>query len=204
MGPHAMGVPAFSVPYEYFINLMNERGKAMLLPGLSQETLVLSDFREAQELWNAFNMTTLPLNMEKTAEADGMTYGLVEYRSVKTMADLHALLLTRFDGQLADRMLETPEGQMPHYRDLNGMLYGLQADRGSDISRGDATYAVEFAADGNGGKVIATVEELEQGGPVFNEETGEYDEIVAGYSTIEFPFVLTPDGAQFTQFESIW
>ena len=68
--------------------------------------------------------------------------------------------------------------------------------------RGEAAYAVELDADGNAGKVIATVEEY-AGEPTLNEETGRYEQTAAGYVTVEFPFVQTENGARFTHFESI-
>lgn len=202
LGPHAVGILSFTVPYRTIADLLNERGERLLT--LSAEDCALSDFAEADELWRYFDMTTMPLDSEDSVEVDGNTYYRVDYRNLKTMDDLRALLLTRFDAGIVDAMLAPFESGAAHYRDIGGALYGIQCDRGSDISRGDATYAVELTADGSGGRVIATVEELKDGGPIYHEETGQYDEIVAGYSTIEFPFVLTETGARFTHFESIW
>lgn len=202
LGPHSAGLQIFTVPYHRIAGLLSERGERLLT--LDAEGCVLFDFAEADELWCYFDMTTMPLDTTDSVEVDGNTYYRVDYRGLKTMDDLRALLLTRFDAMIVDELLAPLENGVAHYRDIDGVLYGIECDRGSDISRGDATYAVELTADGSGGKVIATVEELEDGGPIYNEQTGEYDEIIAGYSTIEFPFVLTETGARFTHFESIW
>lgn len=202
LGPHAAGLPSFTVPYRTIAGLLNERGERLL--SLKTEDYALADYYEADELWRYFDLTTMPLDCDDSIEVDGNTYYRVDYRGLKTMDDLRALLLTRFDGGIVDELLAPLESGAVHYRDIDGVLYGIQCDRGSDISRGNATYAVELSADGSGGKVIATVEELKDGGPIYNEETGQYDEIVAGYSTIELPFVLTERGARFTHFESIW
>ena len=174
-----------------------ERGERLL--SLSTENYVLADYFEADKLWRCFDMTTMPLDSEDSVDVDGRTYYRVDYRELKTMDDLRALLLTRFDDSIVDELLAPFEGGAVHYRDVDGALYGIQCDRGSDISRGDATYAVELS--GSGGKVIATVEELEWR---YNGETEQYDETVTGHSTVEFPFVLTESGARFTHFESIW
>ena len=202
MGPHSAGIPTFTVPYEYFIHLLNERGETLILPYLPQETLVLADFYEAQELWSYFDLVTMPLDYEKSAEVDGYVYNRVNYREISTMAELRALLLTRFDEPVVDDLLAPDENGFAHYRDIDGVLYGVDAARGSDLTRGEATYAVELDADGNAGKVIATVEEY-AGEPTLNEETGRYEQTAAGYVTVEFPFVQTENGARFTHFESI-
>lgn len=202
LGPHSAGLQIFTVPYHRIAGLLSERSERLLT--LDAEGCVLFDFAEADELWRYFDMTTMPLDTTDSVEVDGNTYYRVDYRGLKTMDDLRALLLARFDGGIADELLAPFENGVAHYRDINGKLYGIQCDRGSDISRGDATYAVELTADGKGGKVIATVEELKDGGATYSEEIGQYDEVIAGYSTIEFPFVLTEAGAQFTHFESIW
>ena len=202
LGPHSAGLQIFTVPYHRIAGLLSERGERLL--ALDAEGCVLSDFAEADELWLYFDMTTMPLDSADSVEVGEYTYYRVDYRDLGTMDDLRALLLTRFDESIVNELLAPFEGGIAHYRDIDGVLYGIQCDRGSDISRGDAAYAVELTADGSGGRVIATVEELKDGGPIYNEETGQYDEIVAGYSTIEFPFVLTENGAQFTHFESIW
>ena len=202
LGPHSAGLQIFTVPYHRIAGLLSERGERLL--ALDAEGCALFDFAEADELWCYFDLTTMPLDSEDSVELDGNTYYRVDYRGLETMDELRALLLTRFDAGIVDELLAPLDSGAAHYRDIDGALYGIQCDRGSDISRGDANYAVELNADGSGGRVIATVEELKDGGPVYNEETGQYDEIVAGYSTIEFPFVLTESGARFTHFESIW
>lgn len=199
LGPHSAGLQIFTVPYHRIAGLLNERGERLL--SLSMENCALSDFAEADELWLYFDMTTMPLDTTDRVEVDEYTYYRVDYRDLRTMDDLRALLLTRFDATIVDELLAPLENGVAHYRDIDGVLYGIQCDRGSDISRGDATYAVELSADGSGGKVIVTAEELEWN---YNEETEQYDEIVTGYSTIDFPFVLTESGARFTHFESIW
>ncbi len=202
LGPHSAGIQSFTIPYHRIAGLLSERGERLLT--LSAEGCALSDFAEADELWHYFDMTTMPLDSEDSVEVDGNTYYRVDYRNLKTMDDLRALLLTRFDAGIVDAMLAPFESGAVHYRDIDGVLYGIQCDRGIDISRGDATYAVELTADGSGGKVIATVEEYTEDDPILNEITGRYEYTVGGYATVEFPFVQTENGAVFTQFESIW
>lgn len=202
LGPHSAGIQSFTIPYHRIAGLLSERGERLLT--LSAEGCALSDFAEADELWHYFDMTTMPLDSEDSVEVDGNTYYRVDYRNLKTMDDLRALLLTRFDAGIVDAMLAPFESGAVHYRDIDGVLYGIQCDRGIDISRGDATYAVELTADGSGGKVIATVEEYTEDDPILNEITGRYEYTVGGYATVEFPFVQTEHGAQFTHFESIW
>jgi len=199
IAPRHMGRPSFRVGYEKFSALLNERGRRLL--ALPEETLVLGDFFEAQELWNYFDLTTMPCDTEGAfAGPDGEAYHLVTYRGLQTLDDLRALLERRFTDELIDgQLLPLAEG---HYAEIGGRLCARLGDRGTNITRGEAAYEVELEE--GGGKVIATVEVLDpDAAPAPGQEAGAHGFPVVGYVTIEYPFTRTENGARFSYFESI-
>lgn len=190
LAAYAMGMPRASVPYARFADLLNERGRRLL--ALPEETLILADYYAAAEMWRWFDSTTMPLD-QSSPMGDG--YYPVQYRGVTTMAALRALLETRFAPALVESLLDPDD---PHYREIGGVLCAIEAARGDDITRGKAEYAVQ--REGDGGKVVATVEELDWDAYTEGMEAPP----VKGHITLEFPFTLTEHGAVFTAFESIW
>lgn len=209
IAPYAMGTPTFTVPYAYLLGSMSDYGRELLADYITPQAQVLADYFEARELWNYFDLCTMPTDAEQSAELNGYTYHRVDCRGLSSMAELHALLLTRFDEAIVDELLAQDRSITPLYCDIDGALYCIDGARGSDITRGRATYEVKFDDEGKdmaalSGKVIATVEEYTEDDPILNEITGRYEYTVGGYATVEFPFVQTEHGAQFTHFESIW
>ena len=208
IAPYAMGSPTFTVPYAYLLGSMNDHGRELLADYITPQTQVLADFFEARELWNYFDLCTMPADAEQSAERNGYTYHRVDCLGLSDMAELRELLLTRFDETIVDELLAPNDGT-PLYCDIDGALYCIDAARGSDMTRGRATYEVKFDDEGKdtaalSGRVIVTVEEYTEDDPILNELTGRYEQTVGGYVTVEFPFVQTENGAVFTQFESIW
>jgi len=198
IGPHAAGLPYFEIPYDLFAGCLNERGLRLL--ELPQETLILADFHEAQQIWDYFNMTTMPLDYYDAVEQGDYTYCRVDWRGISTMTELRALLETRFSDDITDKLLDPDD---IHYREIDGVLRATDAARGADISRGGAEYSVEL--NGNKGKVTAVVEEYDlDAEPEYDEQRGDYFWPLAGHVTIEFPFTLSDSGARFEHFESIW
>ena len=162
---------------------------------------MLGDFFDAQELWSYFDMTTMPCNTEGTVLGpDGNEWYLVTYRGLQTLDDLYRLLRTRFSDELIESQIRPlTEG---HYAEIEGRLCARLADRGADITRGEATYEVEFEE--GGGKVIATVEILDPGAePAPGQETDKYGFPIVDHIRIEYPFLLTEGGTRFEAFERI-
>ena len=158
---------------------------------LPDEGKVLSDFREAQEMWSWFRMSTMPLDMEHPAAEEG--YYPVNYPGVTTMNELRELLFTRFSDELAVALLAPVDG-FQHYKDIDGVLCAIDADRGADITVG----AVDYVADIEGHKVLAVIHRQD-----FNEATGAL-ELTGETESVEFPFEWTAGGARFTSFVDIF
>lgn len=188
IAPYAVGMPEFEVSYGVIARLLNERGAALL--EITDEDRALGDFFEARTMWSWFDLTTMPLDPDRPAAEEG--YFAVDWPGVTTMAELRALLLTRFDEGVAQELLSLGEG---HYKDVDGVLCATQADRGADIAFAGAAYAVEL--DATGGRVIAT-RTLQD----WNGQTEAWE--VTGTDTVEFPFVRTDAGAVFTAFPDLY
>ena len=152
---------------------------------------ILSDFHEAQEMWSWFRMSTMPLDMEHPAAEEG--YYPVNYPGVTTMNELRELLFTRFSDELAVALLAPVDG-FQHYKDIDGVLCAIDADRGADITVG----AVDYVADIEGHKVLAVIHRQD-----FNEATGAL-ELTGETESVEFPFEWTAGGARFTSFVDIF
>ena len=158
---------------------------------IPDENRVLSDFHEAQEMWSWFRMSTMPLDMERPAAEEG--YYAVDYPGVTTMNELRELLFTRFSDELAVALLAPVDG-FQHYKDIDGVLCAIDADRGADITVG----SVDYSADIEGHRVIAVIHRQD-----FNEATGAL-ELTGETESVEFPFEWTAGGARFTSFVDIF
>lgn len=201
IAPHALGVPEFTIPYAKLSRYLNERGARLL--DLSVEDRVMGDYYEAEEMWTWFDgnmpLDDTDIRTVPSAEAD---YDIQYYRAavpdVTTLAELREKLLTRFSEAAADRRMEMAvNAEYPLLREFDGALYVLPAGRGDDLTIASVDYAVETGG-GTNGKIVVTVHRRD-----FDEETGELG-LTGETDTVELPFVLTEDGARFTEFESIW
>lgn len=107
------------------------------------EAEVTAAYEKAREAYNWFDMTTLPTSSEGGIDEDYMTYYPVEYTGITTMAELEAYLKTIFADEVVSQLMTINEGeQYAHYKDIDGVLYALPADRGGDIFKGEETYEV--------------------------------------------------------------
>lgn len=193
IAPHAGGMPSFLIPYAEFSRYLNERGERLL--NLKPEDRALGDYYEAEEMWSWFDLTTMPLDPERPASEEG--YYAVDYRDITTMAQLRTLLETRFSAEIVDELL-TAESGFAHYKEIDGVLCAVQADRGSDITVASVDYAVELDGDHTAGRVIATIHRQD-----FDEAKEEWY-LTDETETVEFPFEMTENGARFTSFESAY
>lgn len=146
-------------------------------------------------MWSWFDLTTMPLDPERPASEEG--YYAVDYRDITTMAQLRTLLETRFSAEIVDELL-TAESGFAHYKEIDGVLCAVQADRGSDITVASVDYAVELDGDHTAGRVIATIHRQD-----FDEAKEEWY-LTGETETVEFPFEMTENGARFTFFESAY
>lgn len=189
IAPYAAGEQAFTVPYSAFYNALNDQGRSLL--DVPQEEIVLSDYDAALTLWSWSFMTTPPTdNAPEQTTIDGYTYCSAAIPGISTLADMRALLCRYFDEALVDEWMNSEPPR--RYEEVDGRLYVLSADRGSDLSIGDEAFAVTLSEEG--GVVTQTVfyqeEDAQTGTMALTGETAEFD----------YPFALVDGHAVFSAF----
>lgn len=191
IAPYAAGAQEFTVPYSAFYNTLNDRAHALL--EIAQEEIVLADYQAAETLWAWFFMTTPPTgSAPNAAQIDGDTYFSADIPGVSTLAELRALLYRYFDAALADEWLD---GSL-RYREVDGRLYVLWADRGSNIAIGSEAFTVTLS--GSGGVLTQVI-----GYGEWNEAEQEW--VLTGEEeTFEYPFTLADGHAVFSAFPCPW
>ena len=187
IAPYAAGPQVFSVPYSEFYNALSEHAKTIL--SVSQEQTALADFDTAITLWAWFFMNTPPIgDAPDETEINGYTYYSAAIPGVSTLEDMHDLMYRYFDKALADQWFEESD----RYAEVNGRLYVLSADRGSDDSVIDETHSVTL--DGESGTVTQTI------------TYGDWDEASQSWTpngeeeNFEYPFTIVGGHAVFSAF----
>ena len=93
---------------------------------------------KASEAYNWFNLSTMDTgDGTDTVEFEGHLYTKVTLENIKCMEDLRHYLSTLFSDELVSQLLRDNE-EFQQYRDFNGQLYVIPADRGTDITKGEA------------------------------------------------------------------
>lgn len=147
-------------------------------------------YNKATEAFYWFYVTTMPVesfdrsDSSTYKEIDGMIYHRVTHNAIKTCADLENYLRSLFADEIATELLDC-EGVHPRYRDIDGALYAIIADRGTNIYKGEAALEVTQESDV---KFICTVrvELLDENFFVTEYETHEYS-----YEFIDGQWVFT-------------
>ena len=135
------------------------------------------------EAFSWYELTTMPVD-SSTKEIDGMIYNKVNHKTIKTYIDLENYLNSLFSQDIVEKMLNQ---EFMRYRDIDGELYAILADRGSDIYKGEETLEIRQESDV---KFICTVV----------VELLEEDSTVTGYESHEFSYELIDGQWSFTNF----
>lgn len=148
---------------------------------------VLAAYRQAVEAFGWFRLTHLPLDMAQPAQLDGQLYYRVDYPGIDTLAGLRGYLKGLFSDALVEELL--PAGATA-YVEIDGVLYGIDGGRGSDITKGAETIQVLRDADENRRTVHVTVELLDP----------EADFAPVGSEEHNFPYEKIGEAWIFTDF----
>ena len=101
-------------------------------------------YKKAVEAYGWFELTTMPTACDTDGdvrEHEGQQYFRVVHENIKTLADLENYLRSLFSDDIVANLMFPEEGKK-RYRDFDGILYAIPADRGTDISKGKETYEV--------------------------------------------------------------
>ncbi|NLZ37475.1 MAG: hypothetical protein GX897_08385 [Clostridiales bacterium] len=127
------------------------------------ENTIEDIFSTAVEIWQWFNMSTIPTSGEPV---DDTFHYKVDYPHIKTYADLEKYVRNYFYSDIADQLLS----YRSDYTDIDGSLCAIPADRGANILYGEiigaelnlrsisfAEYTVEvqkYSFDEDGGDLV--------------------------------------------------
>lgn len=147
-------------------------------------------YEKALEAYSWFDLSTMPIDSSDSKETDGMVYYKVDHGTIKTYADLEAHLRSLFAEDIVDSLLDQA-GDL--YREFDGVLYAIPADRGADITKGEHTLSFDRVSDDKV-KYIIVVELLDE------------DDLktVKGHETHEFNLELIEGEWLFTNFYLIY
>ncbi len=161
------------------------------LPSRPDDEAVLAAYRAAAEAYGWFDLTTLPLDHDAPAQGENGEYHPVSDPRFPTMESLRSYLKTLFSDEITDQLLPL-EGI--HYRDIEGVLYAMDAGRGSDENTGPVTEMVVWPEESNDSLCLVrvTVELL-----------WEDPDRPEGMRLYEFPYQKVGEKWVFTHFESI-
>ena len=173
---------------------------------------VINMYTAASAVYDWFDLTTLPLDMEDARTEGGLTYYRVDAEdlslpiaavpeptdstlswtpepvTIASLADLRAAAETYFSPELADSLFAlSPD----HYKDFDGVLYAADGGRGSNVYLLDKTAAAE-QVDADHWTVTVT----------FYADSWAFEKpsTTVGYSQAVLDLEHTADGWKFTSF----
>lgn len=154
---------------------------------------VTEAYKKAVQAYGWFNLKTMPTadyTATNVREYNGEQYIKVAHQTIKTYEELENYLRSLFSDIITTDLLHHKNGP-ERYREFDGRLYAIPADRGSDITKGEEKYEIVSK---NASKIIfrVTVEIL-----------GEWDgsrQPVIGYEIHDFTYEKNGDRWIFTTF----
>lgn len=189
IAPHAVGVPAFMIPYSSISRFLNAYGEQLL--DLPLEAKVIGDFHEAQRLWSWLEAGA-PVDYSDSRTEGDIWYFRVDDPEVRTLADVKAMLSGYVDESFVEEQL-AGNGVL---REFDGVLYAASVGRGDDLSIASVDYAAQLS--GEGGKVIVTIHRQD-----YDDAAGDW--VPTGESDVhEFPFTMRAGHAVFSTMENIY
>jgi len=115
-----------------------------LLNGVEISSNILTDaeiealYKKAIKAYGWFDMTTMPLDTTyEEVDENGFVLWRVDFSGIETMANLEAYLSSIFTSEIVDELLTDSR-----YREFDGILYAIGADRGGMLDRGDETHEI--------------------------------------------------------------
>ena len=157
--------------------------------GPSDEEVLLA-YEKAVEAYSWFDLTTMPLDYEDQQTVGELVYSRVDYEGIDTMADLRGYLKGIFSDGLVEQLL--PAGSI-QYVELDGVLYGLDGGRGTDITRGGES--VQVLRDEDPSRCIVRV--------TVDHHDPEQDFAIVGSEIYDFPYEQVGDQWIFTDFSLV-
>ena len=189
LGPHAVGVPVFRIPYSSISRFLNGYGDELL--SLPAETKVIGDFHEAQSLWSWLEAGA-PVDYHDSRREGDVWYCRVDDPNVRTLDDVKEMLSRYVDESFV-------EEQFTEYcvlREFDGVLYAASVGRGDDLTIASVEFDAQLS--GETGKVVVTIHRQD-----YDDASGDW--VPTGETDVwEFPFALQNGHAVFSTMRSIY
>ncbi|NLM44362.1 MAG: hypothetical protein GX201_10170 [Clostridiales bacterium] len=94
-------------------------------------------YQQATEAYSWFDLTTMNFDANSEIEYNGNIYMKVNQEGIQSLSDLEAYLRNLFSEDIVDSLLETNR-----YIDIDGVLYAMPADRGTNIFAGEEHHKI--------------------------------------------------------------
>jgi hypothetical protein len=94
-------------------------------------------YQQAVEAYSWFDLTTMPIAENSEIEYNGNIYYKVNHSSIKSLSDLETYLHSLFSDNIVDTLLK-----YDRYVDIDGVLYAIPADRGTNIFAGEEHHEI--------------------------------------------------------------
>lgn len=94
-------------------------------------------YEKAREAYSWFDLTTMNVDANSQKEYNGDIYMKVNQNGIQSLSDLEAYLRNIFSDEIVDSLLETNR-----YIDIDGALYAIPADRGTNIFAGEEHHKI--------------------------------------------------------------
>lgn len=187
IAPYASGAQEFTVPYYVFYNALDSHTQSLL--DVSQDAVVLADYKCAETLWRWFYLSATPMDFGTVGvNIDGEEYFRVSCGELNSLEGLRELVCTYVSDEIADEWLGTG-----CFAEANGALYASLVEYGGNMGLGGERLAVEWNGEADG-TVVQTLSVQH-----FNETTGDYF-LTGETESYEYPFTLADGHAVFTAF----
>lgn len=95
-------------------------------------------YQQAVEAYSWFDLSTMPLYDNSRIKYNGNVYDKVNYSGIQSLSDLETYLHSLFSDDVVDSLLKDNF----RYIDIDGVLYAISADRGSNIFAGEEHHEI--------------------------------------------------------------
>ena len=146
-------------------------------------------YEKAREAYSWFDLTTMYSDGSSQIEYNGSIYVKVNQEGFESLSDLEAYLRSLFSDDIVDSLLATNR-----YIDVDGALYALPADRGTNIFAGEEYHKIIRESDK---KIIyeVTVDILDENfEKVMDEEVYSFSYELIGDKWVFTNLVLSDNG----------
>ena len=149
-------------------------------------------YEKAVEAFSWFYLVAMPLDSDNVKKHGDFTFNKVVHDTIGTFAELEAYMGTIFTKELVKKTLADASEL---YRDFDGVLYAVDAARGSNIFAGEETHEIIRVSDS---EITYRVSVNMYDGPA-DDKNSKLEEV----KVFNFSYVLMDGNWRFSNFELV-